>query len=241
MEIIGILTVIVLAALGVAGWVFYALKDQARKDLESTAVPLASAATSALNAGEETARMNKAMEEAARLKLENEAAQQELRRLQQEAAGKVSEESLMHLKAENAALKDQLDIEKKSMAALLTETGAVRAELKAQVIESEEKVARLLQEHRKQLDEAQTHSAAVSPVFVSDAVTSLKEDMNCLNEERASLLSRVDEAERLLREEHEKNEFLQYELTKSRAESAGIERICENARRQFEGKERVYA
>jgi hypothetical protein len=32
----------------------------------------------------------------------------------------------------------------------------------------------------------------------------------------------------------ENNKFLQYELTKSRAQAAGLERICENSRKQFE-------
>jgi chromosome segregation ATPase len=48
------------------------------------------------------------------------------------------------------------------------------------------------------------------------------------------LRQHVTELEKLNSALEENNKFLQYELTKSRAQAAGLERICENSRKQFE-------
>jgi hypothetical protein len=51
--------------------------------------------------------------------------------------------------------------------------------------------------------------------------------------EKDDLKNRVNELEKLIKGIEDSNRFLQYELTKSRAQAAGLERICENSRKQF--------
>jgi DNA repair exonuclease SbcCD ATPase subunit len=76
------------------------------------------------------------------------------------------------------------------------------------------------------LRSAQTVLPVASPGGNADS-----EPMKCEGE---ILRQHVTELEKLNSALEENNKFLQYELTKSRAQAAGLERICENSRKQFE-------
>ena len=78
----------------------------------------------------------------------------------------------------------------------------------------------------EKLRSAQPVLSVASPGGIADA-----DQMKCEGE---ILRQHVNEMEKLNRALEENNTFLQYELTKSRAQAAGLERICENSRKQFE-------
>lgn len=84
----------------------------------------------------------------------------------------------------------------------------------------------------------QSEKVSAHSFMNAEAVEALREDMAVLHEERTNLERRLEELENTAREEKEKNSILQYELTKSRAQAVGVERICDNARRKFEGVSR---
>jgi hypothetical protein len=59
-------------------------------------------------------------------------------------------------------------------------------------------------------------------------------DQGSTERELEELRKRADDLEKLSRSLDENGRYLQYELTKSRAQVAGLERICENSSKQFE-------
>jgi chromosome segregation ATPase len=78
----------------------------------------------------------------------------------------------------------------------------------------------------EKLRSAQPDLPVASPEGSTDA-----DQPNCEGE---ILRQHVTELEKQNSTLEENNKFLQYELTKSRAQAAGLERICENSRKQFE-------
>jgi len=167
----------------------------------------------------------------------------------------------------SAKLAEELDIVRRELGLQLSKASEVISRLEEENVrfksqecssaEQERVVADIRTEYQKQLEAFQQEinalkqsneviklkpadggAAAGNAAFTADAFEALKEDVAVLRQERSIQSSRIEDFEQSLRDEQEKNDFLRYELTKSRAQSVGIERICENARRQFEDKER---
>ncbi|NTV28508.1 MAG: hypothetical protein HGA80_00310 [Candidatus Omnitrophica bacterium] len=67
-----------------------------------------------------------------------------------------------------------------------------------------------------------------------EELTSLRKAAEMFREDRDRLAAEAREAEARCAIQLEKNVFLQYELTKSRAQAVGMERVSENARKQVE-------
>lgn len=244
MEIFYILGGILLAVVAVVAWLFYSLK-KTRRDREEVKVvalndlsvldrsdpegirdgiePLSVAVDQDKQivtlqeeirlAREKTLMLTRDFNDSiAKMRMENESLRADINDLQQ-INRRLNEEELSHLKAENAAYKAQM------------ETGNAEAleDLKGSFTTKIESL-------NTELDQLKS----VSP----EAFEALKEDVEVLRVDRARFEARVEDLEDLLRGESEKNSFLQYELTKSRAHALGVERICDNARRQFEGMSR---
>ncbi len=67
-----------------------------------------------------------------------------------------------------------------------------------------------------------------------DEMASLSKAADVLREDRNKLEAKIREVETRCSIEMERNSFLQYELTKSRAQAVGMEKIYENSRKQIE-------
>ena len=178
--------------------------------------------------------------------LREEKARQEQARLEHEA------ELSGHLKAENAAFKEQVDASRQELSRVMAEAEAMRSELETRLTRVQESAVQQGQERMDSLrqeiellrrdNEALKASQAVQSENISahsflnaEAVEALKEDLETMRQGRAALEARVEELEGVIHASGEQGKFLQYELVKSRAQVSGMERACENARHQFEG------
>lgn len=194
------------------------------------------------------------------LRTQNEGLRREIEQLRQINA-RLQEEELPHLKAENSAYKTQLETGQAEFARLahgisqfevenaqlkadlslsvVTEktTRDVPGELQGELLVRNNHIADLKRQNEMIRSELESHiqKASTSPQLNTQAIEALQEDIEVLRQDRSRFKGIVEELEEGLRGAGEKNSFLQYELTKSRAHSVGMERLCDNARRQFEG------
>lgn len=146
------------------------------------------------------------------------------------------DQTVEQLRAENAAFKNtslSADEERVRL------TATIRAEYQDRLEGLSARLEALRLENETLL--SRSVEAAPSPAegFVSaDEVSSLQKATDILREEKEGLEARVRELEVQNAGQVEKNGFLQYELTKSRAQAMGLERIYENSRKQIEGLSR---
>jgi hypothetical protein len=151
-----------------------------------------------------------------------------------------------HLKAENSALKAELDSCKNDLAASVKELESARSEFAGQMACLKPPAKALMPEKMAPLPEGdggQVGTVDMSPgqplLMASEEEASvLQKAMDILRAQKEGLALRVRELESLLAAQSEKNSFLQYELTKSRVQAAGLDRVCENSKQQLESLSR---
>ena len=145
-------------------------------------------------------------------------------------------DAIAHLEAENARLKAEgsASIEQEKVVA------EIRVEYQKQLEALYNEVASLKSDNEamKASQAAQSEKVSAHPFLNAEAVEAFKEDMEVLRQDRVRLESRIEELEESARGEQENSGFLQYELTKRRAQAVGVERIGDYARRQFEAMSR---
>lgn len=146
------------------------------------------------------------------LRAENEGLRADIARLGQ-VNPPLNDEELSHLKAESSAFRMQMTAGNLEVARL------------------SDIIARLEGENAR----LQAEKVSADSFQNAQAVEPVKEDAAAPALDRARLEARVEELEEAVRVDKEKNDFLVYELTKSRAHAVGVERICDNARLQFDG------
>ncbi|MBF0486121.1 MAG: hypothetical protein HQL16_06380 [Candidatus Omnitrophica bacterium] len=198
-------------------------------------------------------------------------------------AAQDKDQQIIHLSAENNALKERADTVTREIAASHEDADVVRMELRRQLDQTqalvlkleaekaeqerlvglaaddrEKAVARVREEYQKQLDEfykeievlrRESDASKASDRELGQDVSrensqkdndlsTLQKAVDILRDEKESISSRMRELEAVNAIQAEKNVFLQYELTKSRAQAAGLERVCENSKKQVEALSR---
>ncbi len=275
MEVIFILVLIVLSAVGVLGWLFYSLKKHEVLAVEETAVPIQDineVIVSSVNSVHEKAPALKEPEPVKPFDMDLSLADGTLheypvredndliQRLKEEVKNTREKavvqsrnaiEVINKLRDENEALRRNIEhLEKKDL------PSGTNAAVAVSIAENEEKlIAFIRSEYEQQLNvlfqeievlkkdnealrsshSVQAESVSAHSFLNAEAVEALKENMDVLRSDRAKIEARIEELEGDALQSKEKNEFLQYELTKSRAQAIGVERIYDNARKKFEG------
>ncbi|MBF0619956.1 MAG: hypothetical protein HQL19_07305 [Candidatus Omnitrophica bacterium] len=139
-----------------------------------------------------------------------------------------------HLKAENAAFREQLNVAEIEIKRFTEDALALRAEMialrGASVVKDDEGQAAAIQ---KMHDEYQSQLKD----FYGQ-IEAARAAVGVLEKERDSARSRVLELEAARRVLEEKNKYYQYELTKSRAQAVGLERMFEGSCKQIDGLHR---
>ncbi|MBF0595015.1 MAG: hypothetical protein HQL22_08595 [Candidatus Omnitrophica bacterium] len=155
----------------------------------------------------------------------------------QENTHSKEEELLSHLKAENAAYKAQMDAQRTDAEVLVRELEVAKGDHQNQIDRLNAEIGLLKTENDRlrSIHVIPPEGLVRDQGLNVDAIESLTEDVDVLRQDKARLEASIEDFQAGLLEEKERNSFLQYELTKSRAQSAGMERICSNARSQFEG------
>jgi chromosome segregation ATPase len=222
---------------GVCLWLWVELRQEALSVQERSAVPVPDiqALSSARAAGKERDTLK---EELRRLKEELAAAA--IKGQAHGGAGEVSiprdEERVLHLRAENSAFRAQLDEAAAQAGQKAEELASARAELgrlKEALASSgaaQQLVSQAKEEYQQRLDEL---DAEIKQLRVENArlgvFSAAGEELESLRQEKEELSARIRELEMTGAIQAQKNEHLQYELTKSRAQVIGLERMCENA------------
>ncbi len=188
-----------------------------------------------------------------KIKKENEDLRADIEGLRQSNA-RLNNEELPHLKAECSAFKLQMDAGNMEISRLEAENsrlrsektpepekrdieGAVRSQYQGRIDELIVQVKELQRDNEllRAPKAVLPEKVQGDPFSHAEAVDALRDDLEVLRSEKARMEARIEEMEEVARGEQEKSEHLSYELTKSRAHAVGVERICDNARRQFEG------
>lgn len=181
-----------------------------------------------------------AIEVITKLREANEALTAEKNRSQQSAAPAVSADELMHLKAENAAFKAKADELSAEIDRLRQEYDQYRREVTAQMEEQHvqwrQQLESELAQAKDEIDRLRSAGQAdgSAPAASVEELASLNKALEVLTEEKEDLESRIRELESVNAIQSEKNNFLQYELTKSRAQAAGLQKVYENSVKQVE-------
>ncbi len=138
-----------------------------------------------------------------------------------------------HLKAENAALKIEISRHEEERSRLLQDKESLRSDFDRKIQQASESVSSAEIEYKKSLAVLSEDIALLrraNEELMSVHAAPLKETDN-VGEVRARISLLETDNARL----KEKNEFLQYELTKIKAQSAGLQRVCDNFRKKEEG------
>jgi hypothetical protein len=148
---------------------------------------------------------------------------QKMTRSESPAGGQLGsdQETIQRLEAENAELRLQ--------AATAADTKQSGDAVQEQYLKDIALLAADLEAARKENERLRN----VQTVDVTSLSPEGDPDLAQSRREEDDLKNRVNELEKLVKTFEENNRFLQYELTKSRAQAAGLERICENSRKQF--------
>jgi len=137
-----------------------------------------------------------------------------------------------HLKAENAALKSEISRHHEEKTLLLKEKEALKAVIDRGVLQTADDVSSAESDYKKKLAVLSDEISSLHRVNEEMKISieaSLVEKEN-VGESRARIVLLETDNARL----KEKNEFLQYELTKAKAQSAGLQRVCDNFRKKAE-------
>lgn len=176
--------------------------------------------------------INKLRESSDRISAENEQLKTQQRSLPDEDGAAHFKAEMAALKSEIFSLKSEISRRDEEKVMFLQEKEAFRADVNRKIQQANESVSAVEIEYKKNL-----------------AV--LAEDVTALRRENEALLSASDPSSRetepvsevrskmvFLETDNarlkEKNEFLQYELVKVKAQSAGLQRICDNLRKKEE-------
>jgi t-SNARE complex subunit (syntaxin) len=230
MLMIAILIGIVLTALGVSAWLWFQLKNGVHFFEEKTAVPIADLKTmQPLVAVEDKSVAYEA--EISQLK-------DTINKLSSEsaAAGKRQDDELTnHLRAENAAFKEKLDEAVSDVNPLRDKMLRLEEEtmrLKEGVVVSEN-VQKLIQEAKEEYQRKleavykETEQLRMDNINLQQQLATT-EKIEEIKRSADEFAGKVRELEIVNALQAEKNEYLQYELVKSRAQVVGVERFCEN-------------
>lgn len=207
MLIIAILIGILLTAAGVIAWLWVEFRKDNKLALEqsATAVDVNAAQTaSVIEAMQEQLRQ---IQDQLKVSEDKNSAKEEII---VSLKAKVDDEKQAHLRAENAAFKAQLEEVTRALkdckdgeALVEAESGRARAEFEGVV---------------EQL-RIQNEELRLKPSLSESEEVKLKEKVD-------EFVSKIRELEMTSAIQLEKNEYLQYELTKSRAQVVGLERMC---------------
>jgi chromosome segregation ATPase len=234
MLMIVILVGILIAALGVSAWMWFQVQKEAVSVEQNSAVPLLD-----LGAMEHLAEpvVDQHMVEQQRvLEGENEA-------LKARVAGL---EASLSAVDQNAAKVEHLIVENSAFRARVSEVSAESSCLKEvvarlerenqqlenasrQVDASQALVQQAKEEYQRQLENAfkQVEELRTENTKLQQQVTA-GEEVDLLKQSTEELAGKVRELEMVNAIQTEKNEYLQYELIKSRAQVVGLERVCES-------------
>jgi hypothetical protein len=139
-----------------------------------------------------------------------------------------------HLKAENAALKSEISRYEEERSKLLQDKELLRSDFDRKIQQAGESVSSAEIEYKKSLsalfEDIESLRRVNEELKASRNITPVKENENVADVRAKISFLETDNA-RL----KEKNEFLQYELTKIKAQSAGLQRVCDNFRKKEEG------
>ncbi len=142
------------------------------------------------------------------------------------------EGEVSHLKAENAALKIEISRHEEERSKLLQDKESLRSDFDRKIQQASESVSFAEIEYKKSLSVLSEDIASLrhvneelravqgAPLKEADNVGEVRARISLLETDNARL--------------KEKNEFLQYELTKIKAQSAGLQRVCDNFRKKEE-------
>jgi len=180
----------------------------------------------AIGQSEEARRMVEALteenESLKRQKVGLEEAQEKLNSLQAEAS---------QLKAENGSLQTQLESTDAKVHFLEEEMAAFKVQMGDELSRANATVAQLTREKEE--------LSAVAPKSEPDQA--LRQEVESLNAQLAELKQKCEDLERSQQKLHElngdlieKNEAMQYDLIKARAQSSGLERVSFNYKNQLE-------
>ncbi len=225
--VIILLVGILFTAFGVVAWLFYQAHAASLMAQESLAVPVESLeeVRSLRGTGDHLIQHQAAEQAAAGISPE--------RRVSMTAVVQ-NEEQVQHWRAENAAFHARIQESSTEILQLKDSVSRLDDENRRLKVESEDLVGTrgLVQEAKRE------YQHRLEGFFKE--IEELNEDNRRLNDQAASgaeaqrlrreadeLLARARELEIVNAALSEKNEYLQYELTKSRAQVVGLERLCE--------------
>ena len=187
---------------------------------------------------------------------ENDRLQSDVDRFRAEGAKSSGDaEVLNRLREENVELKAQLEAASQSQKDFHEQVEILRREFEGQLARARETVARLEKEN---LEVGSSSQKISQPEKVIDGVREeyprqieqLRLEIDALQRDNAALKAaqalqgakqedalsggHLHDLEQANNSLQEKNKFLQYELTKSRAQASGFERICEGSKKRLE-------
>jgi chromosome segregation ATPase len=135
-----------------------------------------------------------------------------------------------NLKFENASLQTQLESTNAKVQLLEEAMAAVKLQMGEEISRANQTVTELTREKEEMISAPQ-----------SEADQSLRQELDSLNAEQTQLKQKYDDLERahqkmceLNSSLSEKNDALQYELVKARAQASGLERVSFNYKNQLE-------
>jgi chromosome segregation ATPase len=221
-----------------------ALKDSEIRQLQEELISIR---------GKGDERVRHALDALHKLHEENDRLQNDVDRLRAEGtrvAG--AAQTLGQLREENQEFKTQLEVAARSRKGFQEQIEALRREFEGQLARARETVARLEKERG---GEGSSPREGLGPDTSMDRLREeyqrqaddLRREIDDLRQDNAALqAAQVAQQGQVLSEERlrdleqanlslqDKNKFLQYELTKSRAQASGFERICEGSKKRLE-------
>ncbi len=256
MFVIALLTGIFFVAVGVCLCLWIELRKEALSAQERSAVPVPD--IQALGSARDVEREREALQDEIRrlkedlvaLEMKGQAQERsgsgavlELRRENDELRRKTGgfslsrdEEHLSHLRAENAAFRVQVeeaggDLRQRALELSLAQ--AEMARLKEELAlsgDAQKLVSQAKVEYQQKLDalDVEIKQLRLDNARL-DAFSAAGAELDTLRQTLDDTSAKIRELEMTNAIQAHKNEHLQYELTKSRAQVAGLERVCENA------------
>ncbi|MBF0331869.1 MAG: hypothetical protein HQL17_08015 [Candidatus Omnitrophica bacterium] len=224
MLMIAFLVGIFLAACGVIGWLWFEFQKE-----EAVARDRAVVAVTDVNAVESAARMDEQQDQIRRLK-------EQIQTFQDN--DKTNEETILHLRVQADELKVKLQAleafsapqSDEKLAHLRAENVAFRAQLDEAVCQLKDlhEGAAHLESDRTQMQaefEGVIEQLRAENLQLKAHTATDESDLHGFKDRIDELSSKVSELEMTKAIQQEKNEYLQYELTKSRAQVVGLERL----------------
>ena len=241
-----IMGIVVVTAISVVGLLLYLLNKEGRKEVIEAAVPVFTAPIQPQPSAAEEAykKRAEALEDELRqvsdkalsqaqealsmideLKSQNETIEEEKRRLQVEHESKRAEagEHLTQLRQDNNVLQVQLDGSRAKIAALEDEIVAIKKQMEVEITRANAQLEQVI----KEKEEAVTDG-------VNYQIAALKADHEALAQANLDMQKTNQKLKEFNSALVEKNDILQYEMIKNRAQASGLERMCENYKAQIE-------